>query len=186
MPNCDWRVKNTNHIYLTFDDGPTPEVTPWVLDLLKEKGIKATFFCVGANVEKHPKLYQRLLDEGHSVGNHTYSHKSAWQNLWRTWLADFRRAEPLIDSRLMRPPYGKIWPWQAARLRKLGYRIIMWTFITYDFDASSNPIVALHKMKKLKKGSIIVMHDQSKANANLKVILPALLNMFEDRSFDKL
>lgn len=186
LPNCAWRLKKSEHLYLTFDDGPTPEVTPWVLDLLKEKNIKATFFCVGENVEKHPELYKRVLDEGHSVGNHTYSHKSAWQNLWSTWLADFKRAEPLIDSKLMRPPYGKLWPWQAARLRMMGYRIIMWTFITYDFDPTSNPIVALHKMKKLKNGSIIVMHDQPKAKANLKVILPEILEMFKDRSFEKL
>ncbi|MGB0432093.1 MAG: polysaccharide deacetylase family protein [Bacteroidia bacterium] len=186
LPKCAWRLKKSEHLYLTFDDGPTPEVTPWVLDLLKEKNVKATFFCVGQNVQKHPELYQRVLSEGHAVGNHTYSHKSAWQNLWSTWLKDFKKAEPLIDSNLMRPPYGKLWPWQAARIRKMGYKIIMWTFITYDFDTTSNPIIALHKMKKLKNGSIIVMHDQPKAKANLKVILPEILKMFEGRSFDKL
>ncbi|MFY0672851.1 MAG: polysaccharide deacetylase family protein [Bacteroidia bacterium] len=185
LPKCTWRLKSSDSLYLTFDDGPTPEVTPWVLDVLKENKVKATFFCVGANVEKYPKIYQRVLDEGHSVGNHTYSHKSAWQHLWSTWLIDFRKAEKVINSKIMRPPYGKIWPWQASRIRKLGYEIIMWTFITYDFDPTSDPSLALAKMKKLKKGSIIVMHDQPKAKNNLKVILPELFEIFKGRSFEK-
>lgn len=186
VPNCVWRIRKTDSYYLTFDDGPTPEVTPWVLDVLKKHNIKATFFCVGANVEKYPELYRRVLNEGHSVGNHTYSHKSAWENGFTDWFKDFEKAEKLIDSKLIRPPYGKITPWHVARLIKKGYRVIMWTFITYDFDLTSNPMMAIHKMKRLKKGSIIVMHDQPKALVNLKVILPTMLETFKERNFTKI
>lgn len=186
VPNCVWRIRKTDSYYLTFDDGPTPEVTPWVLDVLKKHNIKATFFCVGANVEKYPELYTRVLNEGHSVGNHTYSHKSAWEHGFTAWFKDFEKAEKLIDSKLIRPPYGKITPWHVARLIKKGYRVIMWTFITYDFDLTSNPMMAIHKMKRLRKGSIIVMHDQPKALVNLKVILPTMLETFKERNFTKI
>ncbi len=186
LPHCVWRVRKSDQLYLTFDDGPTPEVTPWVLDFLRSKNIKATFFCVGANVEKYPKLYNRLIDEGHSIGNHTYSHKSAWEHFWSTWWADFIKAETLIDSKLVRPPYGKIWPFQALKLIRRGYKVIMWTFITYDFDQTSDPKLALTKMKGLKNGSIIVLHDQPKAQKNLEFLLPKIVEMFNGRSFGKL
>ena len=158
-------------------------MTPWVLETLGEKGVKGTFFCVGENVERYPDLYTQVLAEGHAVGNHTHTHMSAWESRERTWFDDFDRAEQLIDSRLMRPPYGKIYPWHVHKLRKRGYEVIMWSFITYDFDPESKPEVALRKMQKLKGGHIVVMHDQPKAEKNLKVILPRLLDMFPAERF---
>lgn len=184
LPNSVWRIPLSKKIYLTFDDGPTPEVTPWVLDQLSNYGIKATFFCVGANVEKYPELYQRVLDEGHSVGNHTFSHKSAWQYSFKFWFDDFERAERLIESRLVRPPYGKITPWHVAKLRRRGYEVIMWSLITYDFDEASDPEVAMRYLRKVRRNNIIVMHDQPKADKNLKVILPKLLDLYPADRFE--
>lgn len=183
LPNCVWRIPLSDKIYLTFDDGPTPEVTPWVLDTLAKHGIKATFFCVGANIEKYPGLYQRVLEEGHSVGNHTYSHKSAWEHGFKAWFEDFERAERLIDSRLIRPPYGKITPWHVTRLRRKGYEVIMWSLITYDFDPESDPEVALRYLKKVRRKNIIVLHDQPKAMKHMQYILPRLLDMYPAERF---
>lgn len=186
LPNCVWRIPLSKKLYLTFDDGPTPEVTPWVLDELAAHGVKATFFCVGANVEKYPDLYQRVLDEGHTVGNHTYSHISAWEHGFDTWFKDFEKAEKLIESKLIRPPYGKISPWHVHKLRKRGYEVIMWSFITYDFDSTSDPKVALQKMKKLRNGHILVMHDQPKAKEHLKILLPWILKEYKEKGFGQL
>ena len=183
LPNCVWRIPFSDKVYLTFDDGPTPEVTPWVLDQLASKGVKATFFCVGANVEKYPHLYERILAEGHSVGNHTYSHKSAWEHGFDKWFEDFERAEQLIHSRLIRPPYGKITPLHVMKLRRRGYEVIMWSLITYDFDQESDPVKALKYLRKLKRGQIVVMHDQPKAEKNLRVILPEILEMHDSKRF---
>lgn len=183
LPNCVWRIPLSKKLYLTFDDGPTPEVTPWVLDTLAEHGVKATFFCVGDNVERYPELYQRVLDEGHCVGNHTYSHISAWEHGFTTWFQDFEKAEKLIKSKLIRPPYGKISPWHVYKLRRRGYEVVMWSFITYDFDPSSDPAVAMKKMRRLRNGHIVVMHDQPKAKEHLKTILPGILKEHANKSF---
>ncbi|MBI1184089.1 polysaccharide deacetylase family protein [bacterium] len=186
FPSCLWNGPQTDRYYLTFDDGPTPEVTPWVLDFLKEHGIKATFFCVGANVEKYPDLYKRIIAEGHRVGNHTYSHLSAWEHSTKNWLADFDKAAALIDSNLVRPPYGKMTPMLVKKLSRRGYRIVMWTFITYDFDIKADMHISLNYLKSVKPGSIIVMHDQPKAAQHIKMLLPALVALYQNAPYDTL
>lgn len=182
---CVWKRKpNNKWVYLTFDDGPTPDATPYVLDLLEEYGAKASFFCVGENVEKHPELFSTVVKKGHLVGNHTYSHYSAWKVSQKRWLADFAKAEKLIDSNWMRPPYGLLtWPLQH-NLVKRGYHIAMWDFITYDFDPMALPQVAMAKLQNLRSISpILVMHDQPKALPNLKVLLPMVLDHYAQAGY---
>ncbi|MCB0736561.1 MAG: polysaccharide deacetylase family protein [Bacteroidetes bacterium] len=180
-----WRINTSQkEVYLTFDDGPTPEVTPFVLEQLRLFNAKATFFCVGQNVEKHPEIYKSVLNDGHSVGNHTYSHNSVWKTNLKTWLKDVDTASALINSSLFRPPYGHLTWMSERKLRSKGLTPIMWNFITYDFDKTSDPILAIDLYFKTKKeGSIVVMHDQPKALPNIKVILPELLKRLSKEGF---
>ncbi|MFC7357882.1 polysaccharide deacetylase family protein [Jejudonia soesokkakensis] len=166
-------------IYLTFDDGPIPEVTPWVLDLLKEYNAKATFFCIGENVQKHPEIYNRIIAEGHSVGNHTFHHLNGWKTNTSTYIEDVSKAAEYIDSKLFRPPYGRITSNQAKQLKKKGYRIIMWDVLSYDFEASVSEEKCLHNvLNNIENGSIVVFHDSVKAEKNLRYVLPKVLNIF--------
>ena len=164
-----WTIPNDNNeVYLTFDDGPIPEVTPWVLDVLREKKVKATFFCVGDNVCKHPELYQRIIDEGHAVGNHTYHHVSGWKMKNEDYRAEVDQAAELINSKLFRPPYGQISPGQY-NLLKDDYKIIMWDVLSKDYDeAQSGESCYQNVIKATRSGSIIVFHDSLKAECNLR------------------
>lgn len=183
--NSVWK-KNTSQktVYLTFDDGPTPEVTPFVLEQLAAYDAKATFFCVGANVEKHARLYQNVLNAGHRVGNHTQTHLNAYSVSRKAWKADFEKAERVIESNLVRPPYGALtWPLERY-LTKKGYEVIMWSFITYDFDEKSDPERALRLLKKRKGfGDIVVMHDQPRAQKNIETLLPEALRFYKSEGF---
>lgn len=168
-----WEIPNNdNTIYLTFDDGPTPGITDWVLDLLKEHQIKATFFCLGKNVAAHPELYQRILDEGHAVGNHSYHHLSGWKTKDEEYFQDIDKASHVIDSKLFRPPYGRITKSQARYLNEY-YQIIMWNVLSGDFDPKTTPEKCLSNvLNHTQSGSIIVFHDSEKAASNLKYALP--------------
>ena len=179
-----WEVPNTkNKIYLTFDDGPTPEITDWTLDILKQFNIKATFFCLGQNVEKHPKIYQRILDEGHAVGNHSYAHLSGWKTKDEDYFKDFEKSQSLIKSTLLRPPYGRITKSQAKHLKNQ-YNIIMWSVLSGDFDEKTPPEKCLENViKHTKSGSIIVFHDSKKAAINLKYALPKAIENLMERGF---
>ena len=172
-------------IYLTFDDGPIPEVTPWVLDELKKYNAKATFFCIGENVQKHPEIFQRILSEGHSVGNHTFNHLNGWKTATSEYIENVDKAEgqmgnnskfKIQDSRLFRPPYGKITSKQAKILQRKGFKIVMWDIISYDYDANTSPEKCLQNvLKNIKPGSVIVFHDSLKAEKNLRFVLPKVL-----------
>jgi peptidoglycan/xylan/chitin deacetylase (PgdA/CDA1 family) len=163
-------------VFLTFDDGPTGEVTPWILEVLERYQVKATFFCVGENVENHPELYQSLLDKGHHTGNHTYSHMNLKDVSIPTYLADVKKCNHLVNSRLFRPPYGRIRPRVAKKLKRLGYKLVLWTVLSYDFDTGLSPGFILNKIvKQTRPGSIIVFHDNVKAVKNLQILLPATL-----------
>ena len=179
-----WEMPNTeNKIYLTFDDGPTTEITDWTLDLLKQFNIQATFFCLGQNVEKHPKLYQKILNEGHAVGNHSYSHPSGWKTDDTDYLGDINKTQKLISSRLFRPPYGRITKSQAKQLKEQ-YNIIMWSVLSGDFDAKTSPEKCLDNvLKNTESGSIIVFHDSEKAAPNLKYTLPKAIELLLTRGF---
>ncbi len=174
-PNAVWRIikPESKTIFLTFDDGPIPEVTPWVLDVLKSSGVKATFFCVGENVRKYPEIYQNILTEGHKTGNHTFNHLQGWKNTPRFFLNNTRKAEKLIHSRLFRPPHGHMTFPQPFFLQKAGYKIIMWDVVTRDYSKFVSPEKTFENVKRYtRSGSIIVFHDSLKAEKNLRYALP--------------
>ena len=168
-------------IYLTFDDGPHPLITNWVLDELKKYNALATFFCIGKNVQQFAECYNRILDEGHAVGNHTYTHLNGWKTNDKEYLADVVEAAKLIKSNLFRPPYGRIKTKQAKQIQTVlqpgNVKIIMWDVLSGDFDVSFSPQQCFSNViENGLPGSIIVFHDSEKAFENLKYALPKLLN----------
>lgn len=186
FPNYIWDLPNNEHkIYLSFDDGPHPTATPFVLDVLKEYHAKATFFCIGKNVELYRDIYQRVIDEGHSVGNHTQNHLNGWKTADENYLSDITDAHHTIDSNLFRPPYGKITGFQAKLLQKMGYKIVMWDVLSGDFDVKlSKENCAENVILQAKSGSIIVFHDSQKAWERLAFALPKVLKNFAEKGFE--
>lgn len=182
-PRRTWQINTREKIlYLTFDDGPHPTITPFVLDLLKDHGAKASFFCIGHNVERYPAIYARILAEGHSVGNHTYDHKNGFKTKKEEYLEDVKKARYLIDSRLFRPPYGRLRTSQARKLNQ--YRIIMWDVLSGDFDPLLSREKCLKMVKiKARSGSIIVFHDSEKAREKLEFVLPKILTFFSEKGY---
>lgn len=188
-----WDLPNTEKkVYLTFDDGPTPEVTEWVLSVLKAHNIKATFFCIGDNVRKYPEIFKQVVAEGHRIGNHTYNHLQGWKTSNKKYLENISTCEKTIQqyeyngtqTRLFRPPYGKIGPIQTAKLRKLGYKIIMWDVLSADFDVRITPEECLKNViSNTTQGSIIVFHDSRKAFKNLEYALPETIAILKEKGF---
>lgn len=179
-----WRFdENDPVVYLTFDDGPIPEVTPWVLELLRKEDIRATFFCVGENVMKYPEVYQQILDEGHSVGNHTFNH---WQGLKEDDQAYFRNIEKAgeyIKSDLFRPPHGWLKRSQYHYLKD-HFRIIMWDLISCDYDARMTPGKVLKNVTGfVRPGSVITFHDSIKAQHNLTATLPQAIRWMKEQGY---
>lgn len=176
-------TNNRNEIYLTFDDGPAPSVTPWVLDTLNTYKAKATFFCLGKNVHLYPEIHLRILREGHRTGNHSYSHLKGWISSTDDYLEDVEKADRLIQSPLFRPPYGKITIAQIKQLRK-NFRIIMWSLLTRDYDRkTAGDIIFQNIQKKLIPGTILVFHDSCQAEKNLRHVLPRTLELIQSRNF---
>jgi peptidoglycan/xylan/chitin deacetylase (PgdA/CDA1 family) len=170
-------------LYLTFDDGPVPNVTPWVLDTLKSFNVHATFFCVGDNVRKHPGIYSRIIEEGHSTGNHTYNHLNGWNTHTTDYLSNIEQCAQQVSSQLFRPPYGRLKRTQYEKLSK-SYRIIMWDVLSGDYDAATSEEKCLQNvMKHTRNGSIIVFHDSIKAERNLRYALPRALEHFLKEGF---
>lgn len=180
FPNAVWRIPAAHNeqkvIYLTFDDGPIPEVTPWVLEQLRLRDIKATFFCVGENVWRHHTIFQQILSEGHAVGNHTYHHLQGLKTPTQAYLEDVEKAHRLIQSPLMRPPHGHIgWSQYNSLCNK--YQIVMWDVVTRDYSKRQTPEKVLSNVKRYTRdGSIIVFHDSLKAEKNLRYALPRALD----------
>lgn len=178
-PSLVWNKSRTDRvIYLTFDDGPIPDVTPFVLKTLEYFDVKATFFCIGDNIRKHPDIYQQLLTAGHQVGNHTFNHLRGWDTEDDTYVENFIRCQELTNTTLFRPPYGRIKKSQisAIRTRYPNIQIIMWDVLSGDFDLQLSPEKCLENvLKHLENGSIIVFHDSIKAFERLKYVLPLLL-----------
>ena len=189
--NLVWDIPNSDKkIFLTFDDGPIPEITEWVLDILKSEEIKATFFCIGDNIKKHPEVYKRILAEGHQTGNHTFNHLNGWKTKTNHYIDNFKLCETEClklnseHSFLFRPPYGKIKPSQTKAIRNLGYKIIMWDVLSYDFDPNIIPEKCLENViSNTEQGSIIVFHDSKKAEKNLKYALPKAIQILKDKGF---
>ena len=191
FPNYVWDIPNNDKkVFLTFDDGPTPEITEWTLEQLKKHDAKATFFCIGNNIEKHPEIFQKAIKEGHSIGNHTFGHLKGWKTSIEDYVENVALCQSQIvklktqNTNLFRPPYGKIKPLQSKILRKQGYKIIMWDIISFDFDASVSKEKCLENiLKNVQSGSIIVFHDSIKAEKNLKYALPKTLEFLKEKGF---
>ena len=190
--NQVWDIPNSeNTIYLTFDDGPTPEITERVLEILDKHQIKATFFCIGDNVRKYPEIVQKILSKQHSVGNHTYSHLKGWKTPTKTYISNTEACEiklnslfKIRNSKLFRPPYGKITPWQSYKLRKLGYKIIMWDVLSKDYDASISAEKCYENViQNVSSGSIIVFHDSNKAKENVLNSLEKTIETLKSKEF---
>ena len=171
-------------IYLTFDDGPVPDATPEVLDILDRFGAKATFFMVGANVVKHPDEYNRVCQAGHRIGNHTYHHLNGWHTAPGAYMDDVKRCREVVDSRLFRPPYGLFTPTQYLLLNK-EFRFVLWSVLTYDFDRKiSQERCLATALGATGPGSIVVFHDSPKAMENLRFALPRFLELFTSRGYE--
>lgn len=171
-------------MYLTFDDGPMPGVTDWVLDQLKAYEAKATFFCIGDNVQKYPELFRRIQSEGHAVGNHTQHHLKGWQTDRKHYLEDIAKADKLIQSPLFRPPYGKIKPRQWRALHKQGFEIIMWNVLSKDYRVGLTSEDCWQKVKsQVGHRSIVVFHDSKKAAPRMQPALLQTLEYFSERGF---
>lgn len=190
FPNYVWDVPNhENKVYLTFDDGPTPEITEWTLKELKKYNAKATFFCIGNNIEKHPFLFQKIIQDNHAIGNHTFNHLKGWKTANEEYIENVKKCSVFSvqcseKQELFRPPYGKIKPSQSRILRKLGYKIIMWDVLSRDFDKSITREECLENvLNNVQIGSIIVFHDSIKAEQNLKYVLPKTLEFLKEKGF---
>ncbi|WP_338731881.1 polysaccharide deacetylase family protein [Mangrovimonas cancribranchiae] len=185
FPNYVWNINTSKkYIYLTFDDGPTPKITPWVLDQLQTYNAKATFFCIGNNVEKHPEIFNQILNQGHTVGNHTYNHLKGWKTTPDYYLQNVIKASKVIPSKLFRPPYGQITRKQANLIIEKGYEIIMWSVISIDWDKSLKEEACLNNVvKNTKEGSIIVFHDSIKAAKNMQYTLPKVLEYYSKKGY---
>lgn len=183
-PSLQWKVVTKEpSIYLTFDDGPTPGVTDWVLDKLKQYNAKATFFCIGKNVAAHPQLYQRIIQEGHEVGNHSYNHLNGWKYTSNAYAQDVMKCAELVDSKLFRPPYGKISPAQIMALKK-DFKIVMWSVLSKDYHPGTSKERSLEiTIKQLEKGDIIIMHDSLKAEQSMKYVLENLLILAQEKGW---
>ncbi|WP_179009089.1 polysaccharide deacetylase family protein [Winogradskyella forsetii] len=209
FPNFIWNIDTKNKaLYLTFDDGPTPEITDWVLQTLKDYDAKATFFCIGNNIEKHPEIFQNIIDEGHSIGNHTYNHLKGWKHTTTDYIKDVEKTQRHLNSKfqtlnsktqdsqfdnlefedwnlkLFRPPYGKFKSKQSKQIQELDYKIVMWDVLSYDWDQSVSEEACLKNVTSVaKEGSIIVFHDSVKASRNLMYVLPKVLEYYSARGF---
>ena len=192
-PNCIWEIPTDKKvIYLTFDDGPMPAVTHFVLETLSDFNAKATFFCIGDNIQKHPTIFKKVLNAGHAVGNHTFNHLSGWKTNTLDYQKNIELCQNQIElttqTNMFRPPYGRIKLSQIKHLKK-DYKIVMWSVLTGDFSSDLSPEIILEKsIKNTKKGSIVVFHDSIKASNNLEFVLPRYLKHFADLgyAFEKL
>ncbi len=184
FPGAVFRVPTRQkEVFLTFDDGPVQEVTPWVLELLKKEGIKACFFAVGENVQRNPQLFQRVQDEGHLVGNHTFNHMQGLKNEDVAYYANVEKAAGYIPGTLFRPPHGLLRLRQFRTLKK-NYRFIMWDIISQDFDKRLSPEqVSQNVLKNLRPGSVIIFHDSIKAEKNMKAALPKVIQEMKNRGY---
>jgi peptidoglycan/xylan/chitin deacetylase (PgdA/CDA1 family) len=179
-----WHFKPEGRsLFLTFDDGPSPALTPWILDVLQSYDARATFFCLGRQVQQHPELYRAILNDGHAVGNHTHHHPDGWRTSLRRYLEDVDRASQWIQTPLFRPPHGRLGFRQMHDLAKT-YRIVMWDVMSKDYDTRLSPQTILKKLKRrVRPGSIVVFHDSPKSEKNLRTVLPKFLDFCQTEGY---
>lgn len=180
-----WREQTSqNEVFVTFDDGPIPHITPWVLNEADKWNAKLTFFCVGENVQKYPEIYQEILKRGHQVGNHTYNHIRAWQHKKLAYFNNIDKATKLIDSKLFRPPHGQLYPWYIKQLQEKFNKIVMWDILSFDYNQDISGQKVFNNVKNnLRQGSIIVFHDSVKAEKNMKYAFPKTLELITERNY---
>ncbi|GGD82850.1 polysaccharide deacetylase family protein [Planktosalinus lacus] len=186
FPKRIWHFsRKQKTVYLTFDDGPIPDVTPWVLQQLKQYNAKATFFCIGHNIQKHPALFAQLKAEGHQLGNHTFNHLNASKTSFDEYMENTKKAEVYFKQPLLfRPPYGKLDSKKAKALINSEYQIVMWDVLSADFDQSISPEICLKNvLSNATNGSIVIFHDSLKAEKNLRYALPEVLRHFSEKGF---
>ena len=191
FPGFVWDIPSAHKtVYLTFDDGPIPEITEWVLDLLKQHDIRATFFCIGNNIENYPDIFRKVIAGGHAIGNHTFNHINGWNTGFYTYMENIALCQKEIienggpDTHLFRPPYGKMTSAQAKKVRELGYKIIMWDVLSADFDTTISPEKCLRNAtKNATDGSVIIFHDSIKAFANLEYALPRVIAYLKENGY---
>ena len=197
FPNYVWDIPGSEKvIYLTFDDGPTPEITEWTLDTLAYFDAKATFFCIGKNIEKHPDIFKKVVQAGHRIGNHTQNHLKGWKTKAQIYVDNVLKAQEHLDNHmpagkddkkllnLFRPPYGQISPKQGKQLMSLNYQIIMWDVVAIDWDKNISPETCLKNVtSKAKTESIVVFHDSVKAKKNMQYALPRTLEFFSKKGY---
>lgn len=181
LPQLNWSINSDDAIFLTFDDGPTPEITEWVLDQLHKYDAKATFFCIGKNAELYPEILEKVREHGHAVGNHTYSHNKGWGMGCERYVEDVDLANGILKATLLRPPYGRITKSQVRRLSQR-YHLIMWDILSRDYSKVVSPEKCVREVvPHLKAGSIIVFHDSVKASKNLYYALPIVLEAIKEK-----
>jgi peptidoglycan/xylan/chitin deacetylase (PgdA/CDA1 family) len=177
-------TSNEKTLYLSFDDGPHPDITRQVLEILSEYQAKATFFCIGSNMEKYPLAFQEIIKNGHRIGNHSMTHLDGWKTPLKTYLDDINECDKLIGSNLFRPPYGRIHPLSIGPLRRK-YQIVLWSLLSRDFDINIQAEECTKQtLKNVKNGDVIVFHDSEKALPRLLHCLPALLKTYTDKGFE--
>ena len=197
FPNLVWELPTKEKvIYLTFDDGPTPKITEWTLNTLKEYNAKATFFCIGKNIEEHPDIFSEIVSEGHAIGNHTFTHVKGWKTNTKDYIDNIKKAHSVFQTSLLegeksasynqlfRPPYGQIKPKQIKALTLLGYKIIMWSVLSVDWHKSVSKEKCLKNViNNTTSGSIVVFHDSIKASVNMQYALPKVLDYFSKKGY---
>lgn len=189
--------RSSNTVYLTFDDGPIPVITPWVLEQLKKHQAKATFFCIGDNIKKHRSVFEQIINQGHAIGNHTQHHINGWKTPTDKYLEEIAYCERTIlennsktnikktkSKNLLRPPFGKMTSKQANAVLKKGYKIVMWDILSKDYDSNIDQEKCLKNvLRNIKPGSIVIFHDSLKAEKNLRYTLPKVLEFIEKKGW---
>jgi peptidoglycan/xylan/chitin deacetylase (PgdA/CDA1 family) len=183
-PNAIWNLPSDSKVvYLTFDDGPTPEVTEDVLQILENYQAKATFFCIGKNIEQHPELFKLVQTKAHHIGSHTYSHLNGWKSKPTDYLNDYHKGRELAQSNLFRPPYGRLLLKPLQIIQKQD-KVIMWDILSKDYNESLTPETVLNNiLRNIKPGAIIVFHDSEKAKKNVLAVLPQLLQNLKQQGY---
>lgn len=187
FPRRIWKMDSKTSVFLTFDDGPQPEITDWVLQFLEREGICATFFCVGNNVLKHTSIFENVRRSGHAIGNHTMHHERGNSVSINAYTSSIQEADQLIGSNLFRPPYGRLPFWKGCNISSQ-FKVIMWSWLSYDYDSTVPIEVILNSAQNIKGGDILVFHDNPKSFERLKILLPEVVRIIRAKnlSFERI